>query len=212
VRPPRHRTAACTLRRRAVGLRPRRRAVAPAAAGFTLSELLVSLAIVAVVAAGVFALQRQGQSAYLMGASRVEAQQNARVALERFARELRLARGVAAAPGCNNAATGGTDITFTFVDDTGTDVTVRYYLSGASLLRHQTAPAPIAPQPETMVAGVEALGIWCYRADGTLAPAPADTRSVRVSLRTRQEDPVATGQPGRQQAIVESRVRMRNLL
>src|SRR5207247_2138977 len=82
--------------------------------GFTLTELLVVVAIVGLVLAGVFTLQLQAQWAYMMGAARVETQQTARLALERFMEELRLASAVTAAPSCNNAANGGTSLTFTW--------------------------------------------------------------------------------------------------
>ena len=57
--------------------------------GFSLPELLVSLAIMGLVLGGVFGVLRTGLMAYGWGAARVDAQQSARVALDRMARELR---------------------------------------------------------------------------------------------------------------------------
>src|SRR5207244_13348551 len=57
--------------------------------GFTLAELLVVVALLGLIMAGVVSLQQQGQQAYLMGAARVDAQQNARVALTLMWRALR---------------------------------------------------------------------------------------------------------------------------
>jgi prepilin-type N-terminal cleavage/methylation domain-containing protein len=57
--------------------------------GFSLAELLVSLAVVGLTLSGAFAILHGALHAYSWGAARVEAQQSARVALERIARELR---------------------------------------------------------------------------------------------------------------------------
>jgi type II secretory pathway component PulJ len=58
-------------------------------AGVTLTELLVAIALLSTVFAGTLAALEQGQRAYALGAARVEAQQNGRIALERLAREIR---------------------------------------------------------------------------------------------------------------------------
>jgi prepilin-type N-terminal cleavage/methylation domain-containing protein len=170
--------------------------------GFSLAELLAGLAVLGLILAGVFTLQRQGQFAYLMGAARVEAQQNARLALELMVRELRSAQSVTAAPSCN---TGGTDLTF--ADQDG--VTVRYRLEGATLQR--TA----AGVTTGLIAGVEALSFRCFQADGVTATATAGSvRSVLISIRTRPEDvsTSSTYSPSFQRKVAESRVRLRNVL
>ena len=48
--------------------------------GFTLTELLVVITILSVMLAGLLSVQMTGQTTYLIGAHRVEAQQNARIA------------------------------------------------------------------------------------------------------------------------------------
>ena len=50
--------------------------------GFSLAELLMVVAILGLMLAGLVFVRQQGQQSYLMGAHRVEAQQNARVALD----------------------------------------------------------------------------------------------------------------------------------
>ena len=50
--------------------------------GFTLAELLVASAVLGIIMLGVLLVQRQGLTAYLVGAGRVEVQQNARAALQ----------------------------------------------------------------------------------------------------------------------------------
>lgn len=57
--------------------------------GFTLVELLVATAVVGLVMAGILGMLVGGLDAYRFGADRVEAQQTARAALERMAKELR---------------------------------------------------------------------------------------------------------------------------
>ncbi|MEK7370380.1 MAG: prepilin-type N-terminal cleavage/methylation domain-containing protein, partial [candidate division NC10 bacterium] len=66
--------------------------------GFTLTELLVVTAVLAVVLGAVILIQQKGQEAYIMGSNRVETQQNARVALDLMTRELRSATAVTAIP------------------------------------------------------------------------------------------------------------------
>lgn len=59
--------------------------------GFTLPDLLVATALLGLVMAGLLGVLRSGIASYRWGAARVEAQQSARVALERMAKELRSA-------------------------------------------------------------------------------------------------------------------------
>ena len=58
-------------------------------AGSSLIDLLVAAAAMGLVMAGLLVILRSGTSTYRWGAARVEAQQSARVALERMAAELR---------------------------------------------------------------------------------------------------------------------------
>lgn len=167
--------------------------------GFTLAELLVGLAVLAVILSGILALQRQGQSAYLMGAARVEAQQNARTALDLIARELRTARSITGATACD---VGGSSLSF--VDQDGVPVT--YRKNGATLEREANGAATV------LIAGVQELTFRCYAADGiTTTAAVASIRSVAIRLLTEPEDRVASYSPGHQQMVADSRVRLRNL-
>jgi prepilin-type N-terminal cleavage/methylation domain-containing protein len=177
--------------------------------GFTLAELLVAMAILALILGGVFTLQQEGLNAYLFGAARAETQQKVRVALERMTRDLRTGSAVTVAANCN---TGANDITFTFVDDTQTTVTVRYYLNGISLMRNQTNPV-VAGQPETVIGDVQAMTILCYDANANATATVVNVRSVEVNLTTQIEDVAAPGgqSPANQTAIMTTRVRMRNI-
>src|SRR2546425_3157201 len=62
--------------------------------GMTLTELLVAIALLSTTLAATLTALEHGQRAYALGAARVEAQQNGRIALERLARENGGAGGV----------------------------------------------------------------------------------------------------------------------
>lgn len=66
--------------------------------GFTLAEMLVSVAIIGLIMAGLLSVWMSGNTAYLTGANQVEAQENARMALERMTQEI---RGAGYDPRCN---------------------------------------------------------------------------------------------------------------
>ena len=169
--------------------------------GFTLAELLVVMALTGLILAGVFAIQQQGTNSYLMGAGRVETQQNARTALDLMTRELRTAQSV-------TALGGPTDITF--VDSSG--VTVRYQLSGTTLIRTAAGVGGV------LIGGVVpgSLTFTFYAAFNpvtNLTPPtaiPGDVRAIRIQLTTRPERPAGAGSPGDQRATVESTVMLRN--
>lgn len=57
--------------------------------GFTLSELLVACAVIAFVMAGLLGMLQSGQQSYLVGSHQVEAQQTARLAIDRLVQEIR---------------------------------------------------------------------------------------------------------------------------
>lgn len=59
--------------------------------GYTLAEMLVSAAVIALVLAGLLSLLMSGQQSYTAGAGRAEAQQSARLVMERMVREIRTA-------------------------------------------------------------------------------------------------------------------------
>jgi type II secretory pathway component PulJ len=59
------------------------------AGGHSLAELLVATAVIGLVLAGVFTVLQSGLETYGWGAARVDAQQSARIALERMVKELR---------------------------------------------------------------------------------------------------------------------------
>jgi prepilin-type N-terminal cleavage/methylation domain-containing protein len=167
--------------------------------GFSLAELLVAVAVLGLILAGVFTLHRQGAFVYLMGAARVEAQQNTRHALALMTRELRSAQSVTSASSC---ATGTNDITF--VDQDGR--TIRYDRDGEALRRVVNGTST------TLIRGVETITFRCYRADGTTTSTASQVRSIQIVLHAASEDWSTDYSPTHQHMYAESRVRLRNQL
>lgn len=170
--------------------------------GFTLAELLVAMAVVGLVMSGLFVTLQQGQSAYLFGAARAEVQQNGRLAVSRIAEELRT--------GVNVTALGATTITFNFLDDTGTTVTVQYSLVGTDIRRNQTVPAPAVAQPETLVGGVTSLSFSAFDQNDVATTVAANTYSVLTRITTQPERPLAGYSPAHQTVVFQDRVKLRN--
>lgn len=168
--------------------------------GFTLTELMVACAVIGVVMAGVFTLQQQGQWAYLWGAARVEVQQNARLALDLMTRELRSATAV--------TACSATSLSFTASDGT----TALVYALDTTVTPNRLRRTEAGTTTD-VIGGVATFAITCYTTDGyTTTTAPANVRSVRIRLQTVVADAaVSPGSMRAQQAVVESRVRLRNL-
>lgn len=178
--------------------------------GFTLAELLVSLAVVGLVMAGTLSLLIQGQQTYLAGAGRIEAQQNARVALERMASEIRAAgynpRGAGFSAIVNQTETG-----LTLQNDWNGDgiiggrgEVVVYLLRGTTLRRNAGGGA----QP--VVEGVERLRLVYLDSAGRSTADPAAIRSVEVSITTLPEGTRAAWSTGRVGASMTTAVRLRN--
>src|SRR4051794_37819154 len=79
--------------------RRRARLAAQAQDGFTLAEMLVVLAILGVVVAGLAALFTSGLHAQTDQTNRAQAQQDGRLALDKLRREIRCATGLSTASG-----------------------------------------------------------------------------------------------------------------
>jgi prepilin-type N-terminal cleavage/methylation domain-containing protein len=172
--------------------------------GFTMAELLVATAVAGLVMAGVFLVLRGGQQAYLLGSSRVETQQNARVALDLMTRELRSATSITLIPGT-------TDITFQD-QTTPTPKTIRYALAGTTLNRTEDGTTT------ALIGSVQALAMTYYRvydvynATYTTTTDPGQVKVIKISLIIKTEASVATGSPGDQRATMESTVLLRATL
>ena len=163
--------------------------------GFTLTELLVAMAILGMVLAGVYTLQQQGLYSYLMGSAKVEAQQNARIAMDLMIRELRSATSV--------TAIAGSDVSF--VDQNG--ATIRYNLNGASLQRTVNAIVDV------LIGGVRQVGLTYTDSNGAVTAAPGSVANIAITLTTQPEHTTASSsEPLKQQMVVQDQVRLRNML
>ncbi len=168
--------------------------------GFSLAELLVVTAIIGMVMAGIFALQQQGQQAFLFGSNRVEAQQNARIALDLITRDLRTALSVTAIP-------SGQDITF--VDENGSSI--RYSISGTTLNRTDPVNGNVP-----LVGGVQSLTFTYYSAydgstnTGTTTGVAGSVRVIKVQIQTQTED-AAMAAFGKQMVSMECMIQLRNV-
>jgi prepilin-type N-terminal cleavage/methylation domain-containing protein len=173
------------------------------AGGFALPELLVAVAILGFVLAGVFGLVKFGVATYVTGVARVEAQQSARVGLERMVRELREAGYDPTGAGVAPILTAAVDrVTFQrdlnkngVVDATSERVTF-LLRPGESILRRD---AGAGAQP--IVQGVRRLTLTYFDRAGAPTVDPALVASIHISL--------AVGLAG-PESLVESQVTLRN--
>jgi prepilin-type N-terminal cleavage/methylation domain-containing protein len=177
--------------------------------GFSLAEMLVVTAVLGFVMAAVIAIQQKGHEMYRYGTNRVEAQQNARVALDAITRELRSAQSMV-------TLGSASDVTFTICDPSSmiacTPVSVQYQLSGTDLNR--TSGGTTA----TIIGGVQALTLtYCAVWDAvsnsctTAAASASAVKVIRVELTAKTEDAASTGSMGDRETTVESAIRLRNV-
>ncbi len=186
--------------------------------GFTLAELLVVVAVLGLIMAGIVAIQQQGQQAYVMGAARVDAQQNARVALTLMSRELRGA--------CSLSSLSSSAVTFTAPDPAGSGdcsgatAAIRYAKSGQSLYRDQAATVgalPAVGSGTVLIGGLAAMTLTGYDsvdATTTTTGGACTTGvicSIDIQLETTTEQSVASYSLANVRSVVEDRVRLRNI-
>ena len=162
--------------------------------GFTLTELLVAMAMLGLLLTGVYTLQQQGLYSYMVGSAKVEAQQNARVALDLMIRELRSATSV--------TATAVGDLTF--VDQNG--VTIRYNLTGTDLQRTENGVLSV------LIGGVQSLALTYRDSNGAVTATPANVANIMIAITTQPQaaNPCAASALN-QKMIVQDQVRLRNI-
>jgi len=172
--------------------------------GFTLAELLTAFAVLGLVLAAIIAIHQSTLQAYVTGSNKTEARQNARVALERIAREIRQTP---------TALTAATATSLTLVDqDTGLAVT--YALTGdgfnAALTRTTNGV------DDVVIGRVQALTFAYRDVNGNVLGAPvgvpANVSRVDVTIRTATEDTVVAGavEDLTTRAEITTSVRLRN--
>jgi type IV pilus assembly protein PilW len=170
------------------------------ARGFTLAELLVTLAVTGLLLAAAGTMLLAGQRAWALGAARVEAQQSARVALERMAKELREAGYDPTGAGLAAIVLAEPDRVAFQRDLDGDGVLdptrerVTYLLRGTVLRRDAGGGA----QP--IIEGVRRLAIEYFDRSGAVTADPGRVVALRIRLEV-----------GRGAAVVmETHVRLRN--
>lgn len=175
----------------------------------SLADLLASLAVLGLVMAATLTLLQQGHQMYAAGVARVESQQNARIALERMAREIRQAgygAGGSSFPAISIAERSQVVIHLDLDGDgasAGRRETVTWRLADGVLRRHAGGGA----QP--IINGVRDLELTYLDARGHPTTLPGDVRSVAVTLTT--EPAQAPGDPARRVATtISAEVRLRN--
>jgi type II secretory pathway component PulJ len=172
-------------------------------AGHSLVELLIAAALLSLVMAATLSILQSGLAASGWGSGRVEAQQAARVALERMARELREAGYDPASAGIE-AVVVAEPARIVFQRDLNgngvidpTHERVTYLLRpGESTLRRDAGGGaqPIAE-------GVRRFALTYFDARGAPTSAPAQIASIRIELETGRPVP---------QSIMASQVMLRN--
>lgn len=175
-----------------------------------LAELLVSIALVGLAMAGLFVLADQAQRAYAVGSATVASQQNARMALERLAADLRSAG--AGPPGAFDAIAAAEPERVVIQSDldgdgriAGAGETVAWLLREGVLRRDAGGGA----QP--VVDDVRAFSLGYLDGRGRPTRVPGDVRTVTVTLTTgagAADDGLAAG-PGMTTTLA-TRVRLRN--
>lgn len=175
----------------------------------SLADLLTALAILGLVLSGTFTLLHHGQRTYAEEVARVEAQQSARIALDRLAREIRQAgRGGGPAGVAAISVAEPTRIVL-HVDLDGDGVvadrreTVTWRLAAGVLRRDAGGGA----QP--IVEGVRDFTLGYRDERGAPTAEPTAVRSVRISLTTGAGDIPGAIRPVSTTVMTEVRLRNR---
>jgi type IV pilus assembly protein PilW len=207
--------------------------------GFTLAELAVAIAVIAVILSGMLTLQMTGQETYLTGSNQVESQESGRLALQRMITEIRGAgidptRATTAVAPVWTKITAASASSFTINNDwngdgvinnavsytvngTARGEQVTYSLSGTQLRRQESA---IDNAPQVVIDGVDALAFTYYDTThtgacptcGVIANPAANASSIvgiGVSLRTKPTDQPSTSR-GRVWVTLQDEARIRN--
>ena len=168
----------------------------------TLTELLVAIALLSTTLAATLTALEQGQRAYALGAARVEAQQNGRIALERLTREIRSAG--AGGVGFDAISVAERERIVLHVDRDGDGLaaapgeTITWLRAGTVLRRDAGGGA----QP--IVDGVRSLVLEYRDRAGRPTAIPGEVRTVVITLTT-----TGTGGAGAVTLTTQTRLRAR---
>lgn len=171
-------------------------------AGFSLLEMVISLAIFGILMVGAFTLYAASNRIFYRGMSKADSQQNARTALEAMTREIRMSgfdpSGVLAGLTHPTPIQTGNASSITLVTDLTADGTldqISYQLSGTTLTRSASAwngaSFPAASTGE-IASGVSSLTFSYFDTNDAAIAAPvsagnlASIERITVSLQTTQ--------------------------
>ena len=200
--------------------------------GFTLTELLISMAVIGFILGGLLTLQLAAQQTYLTGSNRVESQEAGRIALQRIVTEIRGAGNdpqavTSQTPPPWTKITNASATAFTIQNDWDGSGTINsaltvnvngtlhgeqvtYSLSGTSLRRQESA---IDATPQVVIDGVDGLTFTYYDASNAVIASPGSNassiRTIGITLRTQPTDQPTKSQ-GRVWVTMDDRVRIRN--
>ncbi len=185
--------------------------------GFTLLEMLISSAIFAIVLFAIYTMHITSLDTSIRGVNKIEVQQNARVAKERMAREIRMAgydpSSAIPLQGSPTAVQVATATTLTFIADvTGDGVSKRvtYQLQGTQLIRESASWVggvwtPTPPASSELADSVITLFFIYYDANDNVTATLAAIQRITIGITTQE----ATG--GMQQTFpLTLDVRLRN--
>ena len=165
--------------------------------GFTLAELLAAFAVMGLVLAAVVSIQQGVLQAYVTGSNKTEVQQNARIALERMAREIRESIQPV------DATSTSSLLKFTHP----TDGAVTYTIDGSNNLT-RNGVVVIGGVRNLVNSPTIPLFVY-YDASDASGATPANTRRVQITLQTRSEDTIVAGGTADARAEFMTSVRLR---
>jgi len=162
--------------------------------GFTLLEMLISSAVFAIVLLAIYTMLTASQVTYARGENKVELQQNARVAMRRMAREVRMAGYDPASAIPVQASQTAIQVananTITFIADLDGDDDsdqVTYRLQGNQIIRENAswvggAWTPNPPTSSELADSVSALSFTYFDSTDTATATLADIRRITLGI------------------------------
>jgi type IV pilus assembly protein PilW len=203
-----------------------------ARAGFTLPELLVAIAVIGVVMAGLVSLLVSGQQSVSEGSNLADAQQSARIAVNRMMQEIRgagynpsgdpllfsaitaqSATGFTIQNDWNGNGVIETNVTTT-VSGVGRGEQVTYFVVGNTLRRRESnidpAPCNGATDLTCVIAPTEQVTLQYLDATDAVTTVAANIRTIVVTLQVRPQIQPTSAVQGAVLASMTDRARIRN--
>ena len=142
--------------------------------GLTLIELVIGMVLIAIVALVVAHALSTGITGFFVTDNRKEALDQARVAMDRMAKEMRNLKNSASV-----TASSATQFCFTMLDGTNNNVLVNYsYVSASSNIRREEGGACVAGNGQTLATSIGSFSFAYIQANGTEETGPVQFVSV----------------------------------